>query len=505
MEPKPLNQLLSQRPLTPISSSIQELDHCLNGGFVPSQIYEVSSLNGCGKFQFIKKICQNGLKMNKKVLWISCLKQVENNLWNGDDMTNIRIDSIAKLFIYLQCYLKNFKFELIIIEDLSIILNKNYNDLNDLLTEKISNHKKRINFIEIKKNQSLLKILKLLKSYSISNKSSIVLVNPLDSTNMSFIETDEQPSSSSSFLSSQFNKKKLFNQQILKSSLGDNTTWSFLLRARLLLYKDWYYSKVAIFINVQHNLSIKKFLNLNNRPICFEIESNGEIKELEHENDESIKTIENDSQPFVLNEEDFDSEEQEEKDQEEETILHSSPHIDIRNVKDILNESYKSSQNVLEEINEKNEENKGNGNENDEDTKEEREEYEENDEYEEETNVEEETNIEEEGNMEEEISIEETNIEVENRKLHEINETIDITLDSIMTESKLTVETNTEHNDFNDNDYEQELDDELEELYPTQKQTLTLNELTTLSQSFNLNKRRKIDELDLIPSSAPLF
>jgi hypothetical protein len=474
----------------------------------PGQIYEVASLNGTGKAAFAQQLCYNALQMGKKVLWISCVRDLQTDkLVHAldeellENLKTIRITTLAKVYLYLQCVMNKEQFGLVIIEDLSIILSKNSGDLGETYSNTVTNVKKRENLVEIKRHKALQDILKVLNNYSIQNKSAVCLLSPVDVVNMSFVETpnittSSIPSSgSSSFSSQQYltPKPKVFYQQVLSSSLGEHPSWSSYIRARLTLYKDWIIgnSKTVSFVHVKHNPTIKKFSHFDNTkklstvPISFSIEDSFGIKEVDLESiaSEDMKSIEAiDSQPFVVREDDFESDQElgpEERDEddnditEEETLLPSSPHRDIIIAKDMLNEASSVSTKVgATEVSD-------------------------------------------------EASADAFSSEIKDREDEQDSED----------PTEISIEIN--HETFMESEPQlDELNDEMEELYPTQPEALTMDELAQLSQTllgkdpFSAKKRpmdqdsekrtrpRLVaiqylndtdEDLSYIPSSAPLF
>lgn len=268
---QPLSQLLTQRPLQAVPTSVPELDRSLRGGIVPSHIYEVSGLNNSGKASLASQICLNAMSQYKTVLWITMIQDLPtptllrfNAAFDPTRLVHHRITTIGELFIFLLHIPPTYG--LIIIDDFAYALNRSIGELEDMITRpKIS--------LETRRNKTILDFMKLLKHYCTVNKSSCVLFNHVDTENMTFIKTNQTPdpetistqssrqvslSSTSSTSSSQPPPQK-FHQQVLKSGLGDHYTWSSHIRSRLMLYKDVVQGiKTATFVHIRHCAMIRK-------------------------------------------------------------------------------------------------------------------------------------------------------------------------------------------------------------------------------------------------------
>jgi hypothetical protein len=324
-----LQSQLAQRPLQAISTSINSLDTILNGGIIPGQIYEVYGLNNSGKPQLAEELCRNTRKIHRKVLWVSMM-QARPPLKSDIGGQHIRLTNLGELYLFIQS-LKS-SYGLIVIEDFALAVNRAMGHLDEIITNpKLS--------IDSRRNKTILEFLKLLSIQCRKFASACVLFNPVDTLNMSFVQVDEgiEHRSSQSVGSE---RPKKFYQQILVSALGNHQSWSPLLRARIMLYKDWSQGgSTASFVHIRHNQAMKKMLQSQSvapRVVSFYVKDNGLS--------ETVETLERPE--FTIDGKDLESEKEEET-EEEHTVLPSSPcENDVQN--DIRNDIQNDIQNARE-------------------------------------------------------------------------------------------------------------------------------------------------------------
>jgi hypothetical protein len=314
-----LQSQLAQRPLQAISTSIDSLDTMLNGGIIPGQIYEVYGLNNSGKPQLAEELCKSTRKIHRKVLWVSMM-QARPPLKSGIGVQHIRLTNLGELYLFIQS-LKT-SYGLIVIEDFALAMNRAMGHLDDIITNpKLS--------IDSRRNKTILDFFKLLSIQCRKFASACVLFNSVDNLNMSFVQVEEgiEHGSSQSVASE---RPKKFYQQILVSALGNHQSWSPLLRARIMLYKDW--SKggnTASFVHIRHNQAMKKMLqsqSVEPRVVSFYVKGDGLSQ--------TVETLERPE--FTIDGNDLESEKQEET-EEEHAVLPTSPcENDVQN--DIQND-----------------------------------------------------------------------------------------------------------------------------------------------------------------------
>lgn len=374
-----LTQLLGNNISNPITTTIKELDESLGGGFLPGQIYEVCGIKGSGKSSLAAQLVVSCLKEKKNALWISTLQAIpfdkvrsycEEQKELLRCLDHIRLNTLGSLVLFLQSLsAKATKYSLIIIDDFASCITRCF-DENELLINNAIRRGKPVS-LEYKKNRSIQSILKLLSTYCATNKSSCALINNSNLLSMSFVETkphlsqapSRSSSSSGSFSSQNIGdpqvKPKRFNQQILISPLGDHPFWSSYFKARITLYRDWISSSfstdsTAIFVHLKQNKLYKGHIQL--KPIRFQETTTGITEASE---DVGSLTSVNNSHSFTLEEEDFgtDSESEAEDDAEElrttamnaaPILLPSSPrHKDISTAKNILPDDLLSKGGIL--------------------------------------------------------------------------------------------------------------------------------------------------------------
>lgn len=511
-----LSQLLGNSIGAPITTTIKEFDDSLDGGFLPGQIYEVCGTNGSGKSSLAAQLVVNCLEKNKNALWISTLQAIPfdkvNDYCHGKEvflkkLDHIRLNTLGSLTLFLQSLpIKPTKYSLIIIDDFASCITRCF-DENEQMIKSTIRRGKPVS-LEYKKNRSIQNILKLLSTYCATNKSSCVLINNSNLLSMSFVETKphvslapSRSSSSSGSFSSQSVKSsqmkpKRFNQQILISPLGDHPFWSSYFKARITLYRDWISSNfsmdsTAIFVHLKQNKLHKGPVQL--KPISFQETKTG----ITQVSEDVISLPSNISHSFTLEEEDFgtDPESEVEEDVQElrttemngpPVLLPSSPrHKDISTAKNILPDDLLTETGLLGSSQSKDEAT-GTDDVGNQDIAEENEIGEEAAKA-----IEEEVNGENESNDIESASQVEANVELNSKEpTPSGNESGEHLEEDETTDRPTLIEDTTVNNHiqsvpiYEDTSLEfEEIEDELEELYPTQPESLTIAQLSQLENT----------------------
>lgn len=354
LPPQSLSQLIGTTSTPPISTSIKYFDEALDGGFQSGSLYEISAINGSGKSSLAAQLVYNCLQMGKQVLWISTLQSIPLQKLRDmcepellENLHHIRLNTIGSLLLFLQSLpLKKTKYSLIIIDDFMSCITRCFDEHEIMINPQ--HLKSKQNALESKKNRSIQTLLKLISTYCATNNASCVLFNSSTILNMSFVETKKHESSQVPSSSVQFSsqnpsqKPKRFYQQILVSPMGDHPFWSQYFKARMMLYRDWLSSSssstTAIFVHLKFNSLVSKVHTP--KVISFQESPKGLVEVSKDLN----LSISNSSNSFTLEEEDFEDFENEETEMRTTAmnehpvlLMNSSPrHKGISTAKDIL-------------------------------------------------------------------------------------------------------------------------------------------------------------------------
>lgn len=283
-QPIALSQWVSQaahRPAHAFSTSVHRLDTMLGGGIVPGQLYELYGLNNSGKQQLALQLCEsaNGMPMKKEVLWISMLQGAPPSTHNRHALKHTRITSIGALYLFIQALQS--QYALIIIEDFATSVNRSMGVLDSMILKpKIS--------IETRRNNTIIDCIKLLSLHCRKFGTACLMINAVDTINMSFVQIDqsiEHYHSSQQQHQQQLQRKK-FYQQILTSALGEHPIWNDAFRARIMLYKDWSQGNTttAVYAHIRHNKSMKLMLSsrgIEKQVVSFHLTKRGLSETLE--------------------------------------------------------------------------------------------------------------------------------------------------------------------------------------------------------------------------------
>ena len=293
-----LSQLQSRtsQPLKAFETSIRSFDEMLCGGFVPGQVYELSGLNNSGKVEVGLQVCKSALEMDKRVLWISMMHSrpvVTHDLETLCDVDHVRISTLGQLYVFLQSFEQISKFSLIILEDFSCCLTRCVGDLQ-LMGMKST--------LEMKLARNVAELL-MLNCQRFN--SACVMINPVETSNISLVPVVMNNGSKDG---------KYINQQILVSSLGQEHIWNKIFRARIMLYRDFATnsSGTCIYAHIRHSSSMKKVLasrGVKRQVVAFGLDRTGlvELSDAQHGISKDFTVDESD---FIS---DFDSGAEEEK------------------------------------------------------------------------------------------------------------------------------------------------------------------------------------------------
>lgn len=170
----------------------------------------------------------------------------------------VRITTLGALYLFIQSLNKHYG--VLVIEDFATAVNRAMGELDDL----VDKHKVSV---DVRRNRVILDFLKLMSLYCRKFNAVCVIVNSVDTFNMSFVQVN--PTTSSSQQASQ----QKFYQKILVSALGEHPSWSSFFTSRIMLYKDWSQGgKTATFAHVRHNQTMKRLLQsqiVEPKVVCF--------------------------------------------------------------------------------------------------------------------------------------------------------------------------------------------------------------------------------------------